>query len=230
MKKILITIIIVLAVFLIYIGFKNQKIYYLNIGDEIALGKTPYGNNDYSYSDSIKDYLSDKSILKKYVLYAHDDQHTTDIIKDIKENNKINVDNTQKHFQNVLIKADLITLSIGTNDFLKNLDIDNDFTTNDLYNTFNESLEDFEDLFKLLRDYCKEKIVFIGFYDKTNNQKLNEFFKYVNSKMSELTLKYNIIYIDTYNLFYNSTFIDTYPTKQGYQLLANEIVKKIDFD
>lgn len=227
MKKILIIILLCLTIFLIYAGFKDKKIYYFNLGDEIALGKTPYGNNDYGYADSIKDYLQKEKLLEKYAILAQDNMHITDIIREIDKNVKISVDETQKPIQNVLIKADLVTLSIGTNDFLNNLKINNEFSQNDLYNTFEDSLDDFEELFKVLRQYCKEEIILIGFYDRTNNPNLNKFFTYANNKISNLASKYNIDYINTYS---DIKIKETYPNKEEYQLISNEIIKKSGFN
>ena len=57
MKKILGIIVVCLSVLLIYLGFKDNKIYYLSMGDGLSLGVTPYGGVDYGYSDYVKDYL-----------------------------------------------------------------------------------------------------------------------------------------------------------------------------
>ena len=63
MKKILTIIIIVLAVFLIYLGFRDDDTYYLSIGDYLATGINSYGIKDYGYNDYIVDYLEQKDKL-----------------------------------------------------------------------------------------------------------------------------------------------------------------------
>ena len=62
MKKILILIIVSLSVFLIYLGFKDKKIYYLSLGDSLAAGQTPYNTIEKSYGDYIKEYIDDNYI------------------------------------------------------------------------------------------------------------------------------------------------------------------------
>ena len=111
MKKVLTLIIVVLSVFLIYLGFKDKKIYYLSLGDSLSLGKNPYNVLDYGYSDYIKDYLENKELLETYADGLNrEDKRIIDIINDIKNNEKVLVDNKEKTLQHVLIKADLITL------------------------------------------------------------------------------------------------------------------------
>ncbi len=229
MKKVLIIIIVALTIFLIYTGFKDDKIYYFNIGDEIALGMTPYGNVDYGYYDFVKDYLKENNLLKETVHYAFKNTHTTDIINDIEANVFVSVGNTQKRIQNILIKADLVTVSLGNNDFLRNLTLNEEFTLNDLYNTFEETTDDLEYLFKIIRQYCKEKIFFIGFFNKTKDEELEQFFNYVNNKMINLTNEYKIKYINTHKLLNFKGFVDTYPTKTGYIEIGDDIVKKLEF-
>ena len=49
MKNILTIIVIILAVLLIYLGFKDKNIYYLSIGDSLANGTNSVGVEDYGY-------------------------------------------------------------------------------------------------------------------------------------------------------------------------------------
>ena len=112
MKKLLTIIIVVLAVFLIYLGFKDENVYYLSIGDYLANGINPYGTKDYGYSDYVKDYLNENKKLEVFVSYVSNNKRTIDIIKDIEDNVKIEVNGKKKTLQNALIKADIITISI----------------------------------------------------------------------------------------------------------------------
>ena len=170
MKKIFIAVIILFCVFLIYIGYKDKKMYYFNIGV----------SEDYSLV--LKENFNNQGILGNYVFYNSLNSYTTDIINDINNNVMINVNDTQKHMQNVLIKADLITLTIGKNNYIN---------SDDLYSNFDKSLEDYEKLFELLRIYCKEKIVLIWITD--NNSNFND---YTRSKMNNLVSKYDIDYVE----------------------------------
>lgn len=231
-KKILTIIIVVLAVFLIYLGFKDNDVYYLSLGDSLAYGVTPYGGKDYGYAEYIKDYLNEGKRLEVFVDgLVNPNKRAIDIIKDIKENKEIMVNGKKKTFQNALIKADLVTLSIGINDFIKDLDIDYDFSINDLYNRFDQAIIDMEEMFKLLRDYCKEQIIMIGYYDPTSSDGLKEYFDYVNSKMATLASNYKIDYVNIYEIFENDVYFDNpksfFPNKSGYEAIARKIIEKL---
>ena len=96
-KTILVSSIIVLLVFLIYLTTLDKKVYYVSLGDSLALGQTPYGNLDYGYTDYVKDYLIDKKILEKYIKEFSDKNYRiTDLIRDINDNKKIYINNKPK--------------------------------------------------------------------------------------------------------------------------------------
>lgn len=228
MKKILTMIIIVLAILLIYLGFKDKDIYYLSLGDALANGVNGIGAKDYGYADYIKDYLDNNNLLDNYAALTNNNERSIDLIKSIEENVKIKINNKEKTLQNALIKADIITISIGMNDLFSNITFNNDFSVNDLYNKLDEVALDLDKLFKLLRDYSKEKIVFIGFYNCLKDEELTEFFNYANDKISKLANSYNIDYLNIYEELNDSSYfdsiIDSFPNKKGYQMIANKII------
>ena len=168
MKKILTILIIILSVFLIYLGFKDKKVYYLSIGDYLANGINEYGIKGYSYSNYISDYLNENNLLEVFVSHTNNNMRVIDVMNDINNNSIITVNDKSKTFQNALIKADLITISLGMNDLFSNVSFNNDFTLNNLYEKLDKMLLDYDNLFSLLRQYCKENIVFIGIYNPVN--------------------------------------------------------------
>lgn len=233
MKKILTMLIIALAVFLIYLGFKDNDIYYLSLGDSLAYGTTPYGGKDYGYGEYVRDYLKGKDKLEVYVDSSiKPNKRTIDIIKDIQDNVKIEVNGKQKTFQNALIKADFITISIGLNDFIGGLAIGPEFGMQDLYNRFEQAYMDMEQLFRVMREYCKEDIVVIGYFDPTNSENLQEYFKYINQKIQELAASYNMQFINLQNILSDGKYFENkdsfFPNKDGYQVIGEEIVKILE--
>ena len=228
MKKILTMIIIVLAILLIYLGFKDKDIYYLSLGDALANGVNGIGAKDYGYADYIKDYLDNNNLLDNYAALTNNNERSIDLIKSIEENVKIKINNKEKTLQNALIKADMIRISIRMNDLFSNITFNNDFSVNDLYNKLDEVALDLDKLFKLLRDYSKEEIVFIGFYNCLKDEELTEFFNYANDKISKLANSYNIDYLNIYEELNDSSYfdsiIDSFPNKKGYQMIANKII------
>ena len=223
MKKILTIIIVLLSVFLIYLGFKDKEIYYFSMGDSLANGINSYNAKDYGYSDYIKDKLN----VKKYVSFTNNNKRSIDFIKDIEDNVKID----DKTIQNALIKADIITLSVGMNDLFSNINFNNDFSVNDLYTKFEEVVVDLEKLFKLLRIYSKEDIIYIGIYNCLKEDSLEEFFIYANEQLKKLCDNYKITYLDIYNDFNNTSYFDNpnsyFPNKDGYELISNKIIDTI---
>lgn len=178
-KTILFLIIVSLLIFLIYLTNKDQEIYYVNID----------ATNGNKYNEIIKKHYLEKKKLEQYVNeFSKKDYRTTDLIRDIKDNKKIN----EKTIQNVLIKSDILVLNIGINDI--NYKIGNT-NKEELYNYTDQVLLDIEELLKLVRTYSKEKIYFIGF---KNNKGLsyNEYFSYTNKRLKSICAEYNIYFID----------------------------------
>ncbi len=187
-KKIIISLILVVVVMLIYIIFKDDKIYYLYLGD----GRV---NN---INDLVVENLNSKNILEVYnTNFVSDNYRTTDLINFIKENQK---NSDSQTIQNNIIKADVIVLSIGENDFINNLELSYQMSKDDLYKRFQQYYFDLDILFSNLKDISKEKIFYIGFYNNTKNHELDEFFNYINKTLESLCIKYNIYYIDVMSL------------------------------
>ena len=64
MKKIIFTVLVFVAIFLIYYFNISEKIYYESIGDHLSNGINNFNKVDNSYSDNIKKHF--KSNLSNY--------------------------------------------------------------------------------------------------------------------------------------------------------------------
>ena len=169
MKKIIFFISVFLVVFLIYYLNVNKKVYYLSIGDYLSYGINNFEKTGNGYSDNIKN--SYKSTLENYVNYSsYDDFRVMDLMNDINYNKTIKIKNKEYKIQNLLVKANLITLSIGMNDLIYK---------------------------KKIRKYNKDEIYFLGFYDAINNIEIIE---YSNNRLKNICKKEKINYIDISNL------------------------------
>lgn len=186
LKKIFVISILLLSIFLIYLTTMDRKVYFLALGDSISYGKN-------SYLDYIKKFLEEKELLEEYRNeFIKDDERITDLIKAIEENEKIVVDGKEKTIKNALIKADLLTLSIGNEElFYKMQTEDQDH----LYTYIDEMITDMETLFKLIREYCKEDIFILGYMNPFNNN-MQESIRYANQKLQNLSKKYEIVYVN----------------------------------
>ena len=161
MKKILVIILIVVSVFVIYLNTMDEKIYYLSLGDSIAVGVNSSGTDEMGYSDYIKNYLENRDLLENYIdEFAVSGYRSIDLKRDIEDNKKITINDKEVTLKNALIKADLVTLSIGANDFFYYINAN----PIDVYEHINTVIKDIESLFVLIREYCKEDIIVIGYY------------------------------------------------------------------
>jgi len=117
MKKIIFTILVVLITFLIYFFNRSEKTYYLSLGDYLSYGINNFNTVNNSYSNNIKERY--KENLDNYVNYStYDDYRVMDLINDINYNKNVIYEDKEYKIQNLLIKANLITLSIGMNDLI----------------------------------------------------------------------------------------------------------------
>ena len=82
----LMTGIILVSIFFIT---RDNKIYYLSLGDSLAAGQTPYKTIDLSYSDYVSEYLKDKNKLKFYTKkFAKSGYRSVDLLNDLKNKDR----------------------------------------------------------------------------------------------------------------------------------------------
>lgn len=228
MKKILVIGVVIISIFLIYLTTIDKKVYYVSLGDEISLGMTKEGYYEKSYPIYIKEYLEEQKKLEIFIDdYETQGYRITDLINDI--NNNKEVEETNKTIKNALIKSDLITLSIGTNDIISKINTEKALTKidyNRLYKNIDEIINDLDKLLKLIREYCKEDIILIGINIQTEDEKLNEIINYANEKFKEISEKYKIYYIDYLKKEQNKYKI--YPTKEEYKQISEQIIYTIN--
>lgn len=172
MKKIIFLVIISIIVLLIYICLKDDKVFYFAIDD---------CNSKYSYIDYLDDYLEEKSIKERSIIFHS--KKVQDLIEMIEDNNSIE----DIKIKNILIKSDIVTISIGYNDVINDIDKYNVYEMN---KNINEYIEKLEVLLEVIRKYCKEKIVFIGFNSNKDS------IKYINNLVKDICNKYRIDFID----------------------------------
>ncbi len=211
MKKIILTILVFLIIFLIYSFNISEETYYLSIGDYLSYGINNLDKVNNNYSENIKTYYQKN--LKNYVNYSSiDDYRVMDLMNDINDNKEIVYNNKDYNLQNLLIKANLITISIGMNDLIYKKNID--------YNYVDELLSDIEELLILIRKYNKDKIYFLSFYNVIENE---DIINYANKKLETICNKNNINYVDISKLN-NYILTGMYPTESGYTYITDKIL------
>lgn len=236
----LITSVVLLFIFLIT---RDKKIYYLSLGDSLAAGQTPYNTISNSYGDYVAEYFKDKEVLEFYTKkFAKSGYRSIDLLNDIKSNKEIKVDGKKITIKNALIKADLVTVSIGANDLFYKLNIGNEFDLNefdDVYSYVDETILDVDKLLYELRKCCKEQIMVFGFYNPFTNfssslaNMVEPIIVYANGKMENIVKKYDMTYVDIHDMFlandnYLPDTLEIHPTKDGYKAMSKAIIKLID--
>lgn len=215
MKKIIFTILVFLITFLIYFFNRSEKTYYLSLGDYLTYGINNFNKVNNNYSDNIKQYY--KENLDNYVNYStYDDYRVMDLINDINYNKVVEYNKKEYKIQNLLIKANLITLSIGMNDLIykSNFNID-------LYEYTDELLKDIEKLLVLIRKYNKDDIYLLSFYNVIGNDSLIE---YANKRLELICKKNKIKFVNIEGL--NNYIVEgVYPTNDGYEYITNQILQ-----
>ena len=214
MKKIIFTSLVVLITFFIYFFNRSEETFYVSLGDQLSYGINNFNTVNNSYSNNIKEYY--KKNLYKYVNYSsYDDYRVMDLINDINYNKNITYEGKEYNLQNLLIKANLITLSIGMNDLIYKSKYD----TNN-YEYTDALLNDIENLFILIRKYNKDEIYFLSFYNVINNQDLIE---YANKRLEIICKKNKIKFVDI-SLLNKYIINGIYPTNEGYTYITNRIL------
>jgi len=227
---------------MIFFITKDTKVYYLSLGDSLAAGQTPLGKISNSYSDYIKDYLKEEGVLEFYTKdFSKSGYRSIDLLNDLYANRSITVDNKEITIKHALIKADLVTLSIGANDLFYKLKLGNITDTNfeDIYTYIDEVILDVDKLLYELRMSCKEEIMVFGFYNPFVNfssglaTAIEPMIIYANKEMKNIVKKYDMTYIDIHNVFLDNPYylpsnLEIHPLDDGYKAMARETIKLID--
>ncbi len=229
--KLLFMVLILVFVFSIYHLFPKQKLNYIALGDSVAEGRNPYGETGFSYADFFYERLNQEGKIKDYKKeYSHSGYTTTDVINDIIRSGDIKRD---------LRESDLVTISIGANDFLDSLDLKNVNLDNiDLYKKNMKSIfPNIDQCIKEVRKYAKNKIYIIGYYNplpflyNLGSEKIDALFHSVDQAYQTIADKYDCVYISNYELFkehpeYLPNPMDIHPNLKGYEAMADALYEE----
>ena len=231
-KLLLMVIIITAIIFIMYKLFYNDKITYIALGDSLAEGRNAYGEINYGYSDIIADSLKENHKLKTYTKkYTESDTKVEDIIESLE---------TSSELKKELREADLVTISIGANDFLSRIN-KNNLNINEITNYKNivaEIIPGIDNCIKELKKYAKKDLIIVGYYNpipflfNTSEKDLDSLFSYIDDEYNKIAKKYNVTYISNYQLFKkNDDYLpnpsNILPSIEGYQAIANNILNSM---
>ncbi len=227
MKKVLLILILFLSCYVIYKYTVNDDIYYISIGDSLALGTNQKQAIGYGFSDYIKDYISENKKLKGYSkTFANNNYRITDLIRIIEYNETKTVDGQEISLNRLLKQADIITLSVGMNELYYKITTN----TDNIYSYMNEMLIDMKELLEHINKFNHKKVFVLGYYNVTG--KNQDIFSYINYELKELVMEEGFEYIDLAKIFDNNPIffensINFIPNNNGYQKISQIIVEKI---
>lgn len=218
LKTIIYSLIILIVVFLIYLTTLDKKIYYLNLSID---------SKTYTYDKLIKKDLETKDKLERYIDgFLSSTDRVTDLTNYINENKKITINDHEQTIKNALIKADLVTVFIGLNDINYKIGYS---SMNELYDYADSFLTDISDLLEILREYCKEDIIIIGYYNIYGSY-YDEYFKYINKCVEEYAKELDIKYVSTNDIYDENSSRDNIMLTNSEHKILYEKVNKIMID
>ena len=230
-KKLIIFILTCLSIFLIYNLNNKNNLNYTVIGDGFSVGIDSYGIIDYGYSDYIKDYLEKTNKLNRYIKsYSYQSLSIETLYEQILANKKIKLATEELNIRKTLRESNILTISIGLNDLLYHLGINNNQNTSAINNALREIEINFNKLIDEIKKYYPKEIYVMGYYNVyPENEYLTQAIKKLNKIYEN---NENIIYISTYELFENNELFrsnpnNIYPNRSGYQAIANEFLSKM---
>lgn len=227
--KLVILLLIIFTIFLIYKTNHNNYFNYTALGDGYALGITSYGNEDYGYSDYIKDELEKERKLNIYTKdFSEKSQAIDHLYETIVTNEKITINKVEKNIKQTLRESDLVTITIGLNDLVYYMAITPNMNEYKLIKIMKDIEKDINKLLKEIKVYYPKEIYIIGYpeipiedyYIKKGIKLLNQIYKDLD----------DITYISTEDIINKNDFLYSetiYPSKEAYEKVSKEVLKRL---
>lgn len=219
LQKFIVLVILSLSVYFVYQKTNNNTYQILNISDNYFNINNKKQKNYLDYYK--KDLLKEKKEVKLHTNYTSTKQSINNTLNTVKNNSKIKAD---------LINTDQLLISLGYNDLLYNIAIEDKMTEKKLNKIINNINKDYNDLINEIQKYYHRPIIVIGYYEPTKN---NYFIKAGITKLNKM-LKNNkkVKYIDTYYLLQNKNkyFLksnNNYLNSSGSYTISKKIINKI---
>lgn len=227
--KIIIFLVVCILTFLIYQKYQDKRVTYTSIGDGFASGINSFNDQSYGYSDYLKDYLEEKDILKNYYPnFSYSDMTIKDLYKDILLNAH---DQENNNIRQVLRESNLLTISVGINDLIYQMDVNKNISKYQQKKIIEEIVENFDRAIEEIRKYYQNNIIIIGYYNfYPQNSVERNLLDNLNSGLKEYSEKNHLVFVDNSNL---NTSLDEYldnpnifyPNYRGYEKIFNNICR-----
>lgn len=224
-KKLLLSLIFFVIVFVIYVINSNNQIHYLSIGDSLINGYNSYGGRVYGFNNYVEDYLNNNQIKSTFLI----DNSKNDVYKNLinlKDNGYINIKKSKKYLKSELTKSNLVVLSLGHDEIYNAIKNNNNV---DL--TIDVTIENIDYYLKEVKKYAKENIVLIGFYDPFRKENTKKIISNINKNLKIITKSNKICYLNIDELNDEKYFINKngiFPDQKGYEYISLKIINIIE--
>lgn len=229
--KLIILILVIVTIFIIYKTTNNNNTNYTSLGDGFAIGKNSYGEINYGYSDYIRDYLEENKKLNTYIKeFSSTDMSIDKLYSNIVTNQNIKIKSKEINIKHTLRETSILTMSIGLNDLIYKLSIEENLTDRKVDAITEEIGKNFDSLIKEIRKYYPHKIYLVGYYTTDES---NIYLKRGIQRLNRIySSNEDIIYIDIQKIFNNNKKLlsnpqSIYPNTKGYKVISNEIIAKM---
>ncbi len=227
MKKILLIVVICLSCYSIYEVTADENIFYLSMGDFLSRGVNNHNHVDKGYFDEITAYLGDNNKLDgSDNSFSDKDMRITDLLRMIEYNDEKVIEGQTLSINNLLNKADVITVSVGLNELYYKLFAN----TDNIYYYASEMLEDMGRLMEEISRYNHKKVFVMGYYNVTDDNQ--DVFVYLNHKLRMMARDYGFEFVDLDGILkdkkrYFNGDNNYYPNNLGYARISEVMIDYI---
>lgn len=234
-KKLVIFFLALIPIYIIYNLTYEESFTYLSIGDDLAKGHTPFETYGESYTDYVYTYLKNKH--EKAILntdFIEEDLRISDLLSKIKNADKQN----EKTLPQLIKEADIITLSIGSEELFSKIRSNYELYIKDntkIFKYIDDMFINFEELIKEMKKITSADIYIVGYYNpvQDSNASLDSIFNYLDIKFKTLEKKHKITYVRIYEGFNTKPYYlpnpnHAFPSLEGYNYIATKIIEKIE--
>lgn len=218
--KLLLIIIIgsVITILINFWTFKN-KINLVALGDGLSEGMTSYNVAGPSFNDYLKEELESKKLLGTYNNEFSKTHLTINELNEYLEDNVLGKF-TREPIKQTIAKADIITLSIGLDEFA-----DYSLQNNLNHVLFEEYLNEITIFLQAIREFYDKKIIIIGLYPAYKFEQKEAY--EVNDSLRKIAGIYNCQFLDILPYYLNNSYYldktSYYLNYKAHKQVANEL-------